>query len=291
MPNVVCFRNLKPATDKAIELFANKNALEEIILAPYEDYITRFNVAVNTLLSIAPEVESVDDLETEEEEEAKFIQAFRELIRVKNVLECFTSFSFDDLNMDAQTFADYRSKYLDLYDTVRSDTQKEKVSILNDIDFEVELISRDKINVSYIIALLHKMMEAKPSERAKHQKNIMDMLDSETQLRSKKELIEKFIAQHFANLQASANVGEEFEEYWNAEKQKAIEALGQEEGLEQEGLEKVIGNYLFTEKPPLRDDVISILKERPSLKERSSISERIITRIKGFVETFIDGVD
>ena len=80
---------------------------------------------------------------------------FREIIRIKNVLDCFTQFNFDDLPMSEQLFADFRSKYLDLYDKVRSEKQTEKVSILDDIDFEVELISRDKINVSYIITLLN----------------------------------------------------------------------------------------------------------------------------------------
>ena len=161
--NVVCFRNLKPATDKAIELFANKDAIEEIILAPYEDYAASFNAAVDNLHAIVPTVESVDDLLTEEDE-ALFVQAFRQLIRVKNVLDCFTQFSFDDLAMDEQTFADYRSKYLDLYHKVKADNEKEKVSILDDLDFELELITRDKINVSYIISLLQNMQDADPAD-------------------------------------------------------------------------------------------------------------------------------
>ena len=63
------------------------------------------------------------------------------------------------------------------------------------------------------------------------------------------------------------------------------------EGLDPEGLQKIIGDYLFTEKTPMRDDVISIMSQRPGLKERGSISERVIGKIKAFVETFIDGVD
>ncbi|MAS87834.1 MAG: deoxyribonuclease HsdR [Micavibrio sp.] len=288
--NVVCFRNLKPATDKAIELFANKEAQEDIILAPYEDYVTKFEQTVANLLAITPDVASVDALLTEEDE-AKFIQAFREIIRIKNVLDCFTQFTFDDLPMDEQLFADFRSKYLDLYDKVRSEKEKEKVSILDDIDFEIELISRDKINVSYIIKLLQNMKGKKPEDQAKARKAIIDILDTETQLRSKKELIEKFISQHFADMPANADVSEEFDSYWTEEKRKALDAMSKEEGLDPEGLDKVLGNYLFTEKTPLKDDVIGIMKERPSLKERSSIAERVITRIKDFVETFIDGVD
>jgi type I restriction enzyme R subunit len=287
---VVCFRNLKPATDQAIELFANKDAIEDIILAPYENYIERFEAAFANLLAVVPTIESVDDL-VSEEDEAKFIQAFREIMRIKNVLECFTEFSFDDLQMGEQLFADYRSKYLDLYDKVRGDTEKEKVSILDDIDFELELIRRDKINVSYIIALLQNLQDATPEEREKQHKSIMNILDTETQLRSKKELIERFIADHFPDIPKGGDIGEEFESYWTEEKKKAIAELSETEGLDVEGLEKVIGNYLFTEKTPMRDDVIGIMSKRPSLKERASISERVIHKIKDFVQTFIDGVD
>lgn len=288
--NVVAFRNLKPATDQAIELFANKDALEDIILAPYEDYLKRFEEAVEQLFAITPTVDSVDDLLTEEDE-AKFIQAFRELIRVKNVLDCFTQFSFDDLPMNEQLFADFRSKYLDLYDKVRSEREKEKVSILDDIDFEVELISRDKINVSYIISLLRNMQDSKPADRPKQRKAILDILDTEAQLRSKKELIARFIADHFPNIPASADVGDEFEAYWDTERQKAVEKISEEEDLKPEGLQEVIGNYLFTEKTPMRDDVIGIMNKRPTLRERGTVAERVISKIKEYVETFIDGVD
>ncbi|WP_340263551.1 type I restriction endonuclease subunit R [Sulfitobacter pontiacus] len=288
--NVVAFRNLKPATDKAIELFANKDAQEEIILAPYEDYVKKFEDAAAKLFAITPTVESVDELLTEEDE-AAFVQAFRELIRVKNVLDCFTQFDFSSLPLDAQTFADYRSKYLDLYDKVRSEKAKEKVSILDDLDFEIELITRDKINVSYIITLLQNLKGKTPAEQEKARKNIMDVLDTEAQLRSKKELIERFIAEHFANLPAAADVGAEFDSYWAEEKRRAIESLSAEEGIKQEGLEQVIGAYLFTEKTPMRDDVIGIMEKRPALRERRSVADRVIEKIKSFVETFIDGVD
>lgn len=288
--NVVCFRNLKPATDEAIELFANKDAIEDIILQPYTDYVKRFAEAVDNLLAIVPTVASVDELLTEEDE-ARFIQAFRDLMRLKNVLECFTEFSFDDLPMDEQLFADYRSKYLDLYDKVRSDKAKEKVSILDDIDFELELIRRDKINVSYIIALLRHLQDAKPAEQEKQRHAILNILDTETQLRSKKELIERFIANHFPKIPKGGDITAEFETYWSEEKQKAMKALSETEGLDQAGLQKVIGNYLFTEKTPMRDDVINIMSHRPGLKERGTISDRVIAKIKAFVETFIDGVD
>ena len=288
--NVVSFRNLKKATDEAIELFANKDAVEEIFLEPYDKYREKFARAVEELHKIAPTVDSVNDLETEEDE-LRFIHAFRELIRIKNVLNCFTEFTFDDLPVDEQEFEDYKSKYLDLYDKVRTNNLKEKVSILDDIDFELELIHRDEINVSYIIALLRNMQEAKPAEQEKQRKTILGILETEIQLRSKKELIERFIAEHFPAIPKGIDVGEVFDTYWNEEKQKAIQQLSKSEGLDLEGLKKVIGDYLFTEKTPQRDDVVAIMRERPRLKERGTITERIIEKIKVFVETFIDGVD
>lgn len=288
--NVVCFRNLKPATDKAIELFANKDAIEDIILAPYENYVELFGEAVAQLYTITPTVQSVDQLETEEDE-ARFIQAFRELIRIKNVLDCFTEFTFDDLPMDEQTFADYRSKYLDLYQKVKADNQKEKVSILDDLDFEVELITRDTINVSYIINLLRNLKDAEPDEQPRLRKTIADLLDGDAELRSKKELIERFIADHFPHLGPDDDVGAAFEAYWDEEKTKALEVMCSDEGLDPDGLEAVIGNYLFSERPPMRDEVIGILVERPGLRQRATIAERVIGKIKEFVTTFIDGVD
>ena len=144
--NIVSFRNLKTATDEAITLFSNKDAIEVIIMKPYDDYVRYFNKAFDKLLEITPTVDSVNELETEDDE-LEFIKAFRDLMRVKNVLSSFSDFNWDDLEMDEQTFEDYKSKYLDLHDKVRSDHEKEKVSILDDVDFELELIHRDEINV------------------------------------------------------------------------------------------------------------------------------------------------
>ena len=182
-------------------------------------------------------------------------------------------------------------QYLDLYDKVRGEKDKEKVSILDDLDFEIELISRDKINVSYIINLLRNIADKPPAEQAKARKAISDALDTEAQLRSKKELIEQFIEQHFTRLTPSEDLGDEFDSYWEAKKQAALTTLSEEEGLIREGLDKVMAAYLFTEKTPMRDDVIGIMEKRPALRERRSIADRVIEKIKDFIETFVEGVD
>ncbi len=117
--NIVCFRNLKESTDEAISLFSNINAKDEIIMQPYEAYVAKFNQAFIALLQITPTVNSVNDLQ-DEEKELEFIKAFRELMRLKNVLATFTGFTFEDLSMPEQNFEDYKSKYLDLYDKAKS---------------------------------------------------------------------------------------------------------------------------------------------------------------------------
>ena len=288
--NVVCFRNLKPATDEAIELFANKDAVEDIILAPYENYVAQFNAAVEILKTLVPSVDNVDALATESDE-AQFVQAFRTLLRLRNVLSCFTEFSFDDLSIDEQEFADYRSKYLDIYDKVRTESEQEKVSILEDLDFELELIRRDTINVNYIISLLENLRDASPAKQKKQKKVILDILNTEAQLRSKKELIERFIAQYFPYIPKGKDIGKEFESFWGAEKERAIVELSQSEGLDVYGLHNLIGDYLFTERAPLRNDVISIIQTRPSLKERKPVAKRVISKIVDWIETFVDGID
>jgi type I restriction enzyme R subunit len=287
--NIVCFRNLKSATDDAISLFSNINAKDEIIMQPYEDYVAKFNLAFITLLQIAPTVNSVNDLPSEEEE-LEFIKAFRELMRLKNVLGTFTEFDFSDLSMEEQSFEDYKSKYLDLYDKAKSHNQVEKTSILNDIDFELELIHRDEINVAYILKLLTKLKDATVEEQEKQKKAILEMMAGDAKMRSKRELIERFIQENLPEIKDSDDISEEFENFWTKERLLAFDKLSAEENLDSEKLQKVIGNYMFTEKKPMRDEVIGMLNNRPSLKERKTVAERVTEKILGFVETFINGI-
>ena len=73
-------------------------------------------------------------------------------------------------------------------------------------------------------------------------------------------------------------------------KKNAIVSLSKEENLDFKKLVDVVSNYLFTEKEPLRDEVIAVMNERPNLKNRATSSKRIITKIKDFIETFINGM-
>ena len=289
--NIVCFRNLKDKTDEAIALFSNKEAIDEIIVEPYEIYVDKFNEATQKLLEIVPEVTSVDGLYSEEDK-LEFILAFRALMRLHKKMSHYTEFTWDDLQIEEQLFADYTSKYLDLKDGLGTDPSPEKTSILNDIDFELELIRRDTINVTYIIQLLVKFT-SKHSAKDKEsiEKEIANLLNTEVSLRSKRDLIDKFIHESLPNIEDTDTIPEEFEKFWNVEQQKALQELVKTENLSEEKTERLIENYLFTEREPLRKEILALREEgRPSVLKSKEIGDRILNKILGFVETFVTGI-
>ena len=288
--NIVAFRNLKSRTDEAITLFSNKEAIEVIIMEPYQDYTVKFDEAYQHLLAITPTIDSVNNLVTEEDE-LEFVKAFRELMRLKNVLSSFADFKWEDLEMTEQTFEDFKSKYLDLHDKVKTNHQKEKVSILEDVDFELELIHRDEINVAYIIQLLIKLKTGKKKDKSQVEQEIVNLLNTEITLRSKRELIEKFIQENLLVIGDTDEIQSEFDKFWNKEQQKAFEKLVEEENLSPEKTEKLIEDYLFAEREPLRDEVLGLLEgKKPSILQRKKLGDRILKRLMDFVETFIDGM-
>ena len=289
--NIVVFRNLKSRTDQAITLFSNKEAIEVIIMKPYHDYTAKFDEAFEKLMDITPTTDSVNDLVTEDDE-LSFIVAFRELMRIKNILASFSDFTWDDLQMTEQQFEDFKSKYLDLHDKVKGNHQKEKVSILEDVDFELELIIRDEINVAYIIQLLIKLKSQNRKDTTNIEKEVFNLLNTETTLRSKRELIEKFILENLPQVTDTVEIAPAFDEFWNVEQQKEFSKIVTEENLSAEKTEKLIEDYLFSERDPLIDEVLALIEgEKPSLLKRKHLGNRILQRIKDFVETFINGMN
>lgn len=288
--NIVVFRNLKKRTDEAVALFSNKGAKEDIFVPPYEDFVAKFNEVAMELLALTPTVRSVKDL-PDEEAEMKFVKIFRELMRLRNILESFSEFEDNDLTLPAQRFADYRSAYLDLYDKVKTDNQKEKASILEDIDFELELIHRDVINVQYILTLLAQLYDADEPDQVKIRGLILDSVAGDIELRSKRELIQKFIDKNLPNVGSAAEIPDCFEEFWEQERLSSFEQLVKEEQLDADRLRKVIDRFVYTGKRPLADPDIVELIERPlKLADRAPTRKRVLERVVDFVETFIRGI-
>ena len=289
--NIVCFRNLKSATDDAVTLFSNKESIKEIIIQPIEDYIELFKNSLEKLKLVAPEIQSVDAYQTEQEK-FEFITAFRELMRIINVLKSFADFSFDKLEMTEFEFDGYKSKYLDIWNITKPRGGEGKTSILDDVDFELELIHRDEINVSYILTLLANLKNSnlKGEKLEQKKKEIREILSGDAQLRSKKELIEKFIDENLPNIPDGDSVSDEFDNFWSKERTDAFEKIAEEEFLNKEKFQETIDSFLFTSKVPKMSDALKLLEIKPKLTERNTIGRRIIQKVQDFVEVFIDGV-
>ncbi|MGL4976724.1 MAG: type I restriction endonuclease subunit R, partial [Cetobacterium sp.] len=281
--NVLCFRNLKKRTDEAIALFSNKEAIETVLMKDYKEYVIEFNKYLENLFKIVESVEDVDKLETEDEK-AEFITAYRNLIRVMNRLNTFTEFDFDHLDIEDAEFEGYKSKYLDMYDEIKNKTSKERVSILDDLDFEIELLKRDDINVSYIMLLL-KELDPKSESYAGDKEFLLKLLDGSEELRSKRELIEKFLEENLPLILDEESVESEFDAYWMKEKEDAIEKFQIEENLHPDKLKETINEYNFSKK--LHRDMVKLtFMDKLGLKERRSKIEIVTTAIKDLVQRF-----
>ena len=211
-------------------------------------------------------------------------------MRLRNVLKTYADFSWDDLPMSEQTFEDYKSTYLDLYDKVKGEHELEKASILEDVDFELELIHRDEVNVAYILKLLAKLKQAKEEDKQKQIEAIISTLAGDVKLRSKRELVEKFIQENLPQIDDVDAIADEFEKYWEEQKIVALGKLCEDEHLDRQQFQALIDAYIFSNREPLRDEVFDCLDNRPSVLQAQSIGERIIGKMKQFVDVFVIGV-
>nr|WP_314838651.1 type I restriction endonuclease subunit R [uncultured Flavobacterium sp.] len=288
--NILCFRNLKKATDEAITLFSNKEAIDVITMPEYEYIAQKVDEALRLVKDIAPTYQSVTDLKSEEDL-VKFVIAFRKLLRSMNVLKSYTDFDWEDLSIDEQEFKYYETRFLDIKDKVDRDRQKQKTSILDDIDFELELIHKDQINVAYILRLLAQLKgEKTPTAAAAQKKAIIDLLGGDIQLRSKRELIQKFIDENMPNIKDGDSIEDEFEKYWQDQKVLALGKLCEEEHLDKAQFKSLIDAYIYSGREPIKDEVFQCLDNRPSILQARTIGDRIIAKMKEFVEVFVKGM-
>lgn len=281
--NIISFRNLKEATDKALALFGNENAKEIVFKKPYEVQKKEFEEKLKQLKEKAPSVFSVDELQGEEEK-AEFITTFRDLLRIKSSLETFAEFSFSDVGITEQEFYDYQSKYLDIYEE-RKNYEAGAESILDQIDFEIELTVRDVINFDYIIQLIAGLKNiTSDALRKKKTEEILHVFDGDVQLRKKKDLIKKFIEESLPHIDKSENVEKAFGEFWASERSNALKEIAESDNISVEKIEQLIGEYLYTQRLPHSQDIVDLLPETPKLLERQGI----IDRIKGAIENVVD---
>ncbi len=284
--NVMCYRNLKPQADEAFTLFSNKQPKEFIEVPDLTGLAEDFAKALEALKAIAPDVQSVDDL-PDEDAQAGFVKQFRILMRLKNQLETFSDFDIDGLGISEQEFVDYASKYSDLARELKGNPA-EKASVLDDIDFELELLQRDNVNVSYILHLIQTMLE-EPTEEAKDKKRqvIANLLATEPTLHSKRHLIEDFIEK----CQQGLTQAEDFAEYLDEKKQREIDLIALEESLDKNKFEDMIDeieNGLNVEGLK-SDDIATLTTEKMTFRSRRTILPRIAEKLRNFTDTFIQG--
>lgn len=280
--NIVCFRPLKKETDEAIKLFSDNSPIEDILLREYEYYTKEFNQKLEELYKTVKTVEDAQNLESEEEKKS-FILKFRNMIRTKNKLDTFTEFTFQDLKIEEQQYNDFKSVYLDIHDELKE--EGENTSVLNDIDFELVLLRNDKINVDYI---LHLMEDLNPEDKSyTHDKeNILRKVRETEQLRSKIDLIEKFIDEKLGRIdKTKTTVEEEFDTFMTKERKNEFCELVKDENLNEKIIREVISDYEFSE----RFDDTLIKESFPTglkFKEKREKKNKIKNRIKEILKRF-----
>jgi type I restriction enzyme R subunit len=278
--NIVCFRDLEQATQDSISLFGNKEAGGIVLLQPFAEYYQEYEAAILELTrEFVPGV-----LPIGEESQKAFVELYNHMLRLKNILQSFDEFEGKQIASD-RDLQDYQSTYLEIYSTRK---KYEKESILQDVLFEIELIKQVEINVDYILLLVQKLKESNGD--GPQDKELLASIDravsSSLTLRSKKDLIDRFISQ--------VNVGSDIQSSWREfmSDQKKMEL---EEIIEEERLD-VPSAHLFMDQA-FRDGELEIAGPALSrmLPPKSMFSEsnehgeqklRVLTRLQSFFERF-----
>lgn len=262
--NVVSFRDLKENTDEAVALFANRDAPARVIAPSYEARLEEFAAAAQRLRKVAPTPAKVDDLR-DENRVREFVEAFRALLRIRSAMAMFARFDPDDLAIPPQEFEDYKSKYLDLDRRARQGEDPALAEFLSGMDFELELVRRDEINVAYILALLGQGKR----ERAEA------LLAGEPSLQGRQPLLRRFIDKVMPGLPAGADMEITFEAFQQDAEAEDIRALAEREHLREDAARGMLERLARSGKQPLPDEIAASLSRPMGLRERSAAGARI----------------
>ena len=235
--NIVCFRNLQKRTDDAISLFGDKEAGGIVLMRGYKDYYYGYTEKdgthkpgyvdlINDLLAKFPLTE---ERITGEQNQKDFIMLFGAILRMRNLLSSFDEFAGMEL-ISERDLQDYLGRYQDLRDEWKNrQPTGEKEDIIDDIVFEIELIKQIEINIDYILLLVKKFHDSHCSDK-EVLVTIQKAIDASPELRSKKALIETFIA----GINDVSDVMIEWRNYVAEEKERQLTAIIEEEKLKPE---------------------------------------------------------
>ncbi|TFL16566.1 hypothetical protein DR046_19395 [Jannaschia formosa] len=223
-------------------------------------------------------------------------KAFREVLRLRNILASYSEFDPATLPLSEQDFEGFKSKYLDL-ETIRSKkVDDEEDSPLVDLDFELELLRRDEINVAYIVALIAALNVAVHAEGAESRKakataqRINDLLRDQMQLRLKRPLIEGFMRDRLPGLGREDDIATAFAIYWDEARAHAFAELCAQEGVDEERLDGVMRRMHFTGKPPLGQEIVDAMIKPPGILERKKVVARVLQAVGDFINLFDENI-
>lgn len=289
--NIVCFRNLQKATEAAIALFGDKEASGVVLLRSYESYyfgdtdahgkdIPGYQDLVDQLLEEYP----LDQPIRGKQKEEGFIKLYGQILRLKNILSTFDRFQGNEI-LPQRVFQDYQSVYIDLYQEYRPKGDGEKENINDDLEFEMELIRQVEISIDYILLLVTQYHQSHCRD-----KEILVAIDraigSSMELRSKKDLIDGFIA----TINASTQVERDWHTFVQQEKEKDLSAIIAEEKLKPEEARRFLDNSFRdgTLKTTGTDlDRILPPVSRFGGGSRAEKKRGVIARLSGFFEKYL----
>lgn len=280
---IVCYRNLKQKTDDALALFSQGHP-DGILTQSFDFYVQKFNELVTGIRQLAPTPASIDMMYSEDDQK-RFVVMFRELTRYLLSLQTFVEFSFDRSNLDLsdQEYQDYKSKYLLLYR--KNQTGKEVVSVLDDVDFCIELMESNRINVAYIMNLIRNIDFTTKQTRERDIEHIKSELDrsDNLHLHKKIDILRAFLDQVVSGFDGTEDIDVEYNDFENKQKAEEIEAFAEQEGVDAKMLKGEIAEFEFTgvlNPGEIRDN---ITEPMPLLKKRS-----LVNRIVDFIYSHVD---
>lgn len=280
---IICYRNLKKNTDEALALFSQSNDTEGILAPNFEYFVQKFNELVAQIKILVPTPASVDMM-MNEDDQREFVVAFRELSKLWLSLQTFVEFKTEreSIEMSDQEFMDYKSKYIMLYRKTKID--REVVSVLDDVDFCIELMETNRINVAYIMNLIRDITfeNGKPrSEDVEHIKRELDRSDN-MQLHKKIDILKAFLDEVVMGLDGTQDIDAEYDDFENKQKQAEIESFATAEGIDVKMLSEFISEYSFSGVLNQGDVRDRIEKPMPLLKKKS-----LVTRIVEFIKSHV----
>lgn len=288
--NIVCFRDLEKATNDAIALFGDKDANGIVLLKSYEDYYygyvddkgreqKGYEERIAELMQKYPLGQPI----VGEQNKKDFIVLFGNILRLRNILSAFDRFAGNEI-LSPIDFQDYTGTYHDVYDEIKPKPGS-KDSIMDDVVFEMELVKQVEVNIDYILMLVAKYHDGNCED-----KEILVAIDkaikSSLQLRSKKELIENFIA----TINTSTDVNTDWQRFVREQREADIQTLITEEKLKPEETRKFVENAF-------RDGVLKttgtdIDRLMPPVSRfggggsRDKKKQTVIEKLKGFFEKY-----